>query len=86
MELKDTNIFVWGEDQLAVTKVVAKFEESNNELFKIKTAHIDEAMSELLSYDYPGNIRELISIVERAAILSEQTNISKDDLFIYAKR
>lgn len=46
----------------------------------------DEAMSELLSYDYPGNIRELISIVERAAILSEQTNISKDDLFIYAKR
>ena len=26
MELKDTNIFVWGEDQLAVTKVVAKFE------------------------------------------------------------
>ncbi|OCS32088.1 AAA family ATPase [Campylobacter fetus subsp. venerealis LMG 6570 = CCUG 33900] len=46
----------------------------------------DEAMSELLGYDYPGNIRELISIVERAAILSEQTNISKDDLFIYAKR
>ena len=41
MELKDTNIFVWGEDQLAVTKVVAKFEESNKDLFKIKTAYID---------------------------------------------
>ena len=41
MELKDTNIFVWGEDQLAVTKVVAKYEESNKDLFKIKTAYID---------------------------------------------
>ena len=41
MELKDTNIFVWGEDQLAVTNVVAKFEEKNADLFKIKTAHID---------------------------------------------
>lgn len=41
MELKDTNIFVWGEDQLAVTKVVAKFEEANKDLFKIKTAYID---------------------------------------------
>ncbi|ALV65435.1 sigma-54-dependent transcriptional regulator [Campylobacter fetus] len=51
-----------------------------------KKSFSDEAMSELLSYDYPGNIRELISIVERAAILSEQTNISKDDLFIYAKK
>lgn len=45
-----------------------------------------EAINELLSYDYPGNIRELISIVERAAILSEGDNISKEDLFIYAKK
>ncbi|OCR91322.1 ATPase AAA [Campylobacter fetus subsp. testudinum] len=51
-----------------------------------KKSFSDEAISELLSYDYPGNIRELISIVERAAILSEQTNISKDNLFIYAKK
>ncbi|MBR8464566.1 50S ribosomal protein L10 [Campylobacter sp. faydin G-24] len=41
LDLKDTNIYVWGEDQLAVTKVVVKFEESNSELFKIKTAYID---------------------------------------------
>ena len=45
-----------------------------------------EAIDELLSYDYPGNIRELISIVERAAILSEGSSISKEDLFIYAKK
>lgn len=41
MELKDTNIFVWGLDQLVVSKVVAKFEEANSEFFKIKTAYID---------------------------------------------
>ena len=40
MVLKDTNIFIWG-DQLSATKVAAKFEETNSELFKIKTAHID---------------------------------------------
>ena len=45
-----------------------------------------EAIDELLSYDYPGNIRELISIVERAAILSEGSRISKEDLFSYAKK
>lgn len=45
-----------------------------------------EAKDELLSYNYPGNIRELISIVERAAILSEGQNITKEDLFIYAKK
>ena len=45
-----------------------------------------EAIDELLSYDSPGTIRELISIVERAAILSEGSSISKEDLFIYAKK
>jgi len=33
------------------------------------------AKEELLSYDYPGNIRELISVVQRAAILSEGDEI-----------
>ncbi|WP_096028169.1 sigma-54-dependent transcriptional regulator [Campylobacter lanienae] len=45
-----------------------------------------EAVKELLEYDYPGNIRELISIVERAAILSDGKSISKKDLFIYSKK
>ena len=30
LNLKDTNIFVWGADQLAVTKVVANFAKSNS--------------------------------------------------------
>ncbi len=41
MSLKDTNIFLWGADQLAVTKVAAKFAEANSELFVIKTAFIE---------------------------------------------
>lgn len=45
MDLKDTNIYVWSEDQLAVTKVVAKFEESNSDFFKIKTAFIDNEVA-----------------------------------------
>ncbi len=46
----------------------------------------DEAINELQSYHFPGNIRELISIIERAAILSDGEAISSEDLFIYAKK
>jgi len=45
----------------------------------------DEAMNELLRYSWPGNIRELISVIERAAILSETDKISKDDLFLESR-
>lgn len=41
-----------------------------------------EAQDRLLEYDYPGNIRELISIVQRACILSEKEAITSEDLFI----
>jgi len=44
-----------------------------------------DALKSLLEYDYPGNIRELISIVQRAAILSENSEISSKDLFIEAR-
>lgn len=46
LEFKDTNIFIWGEDQLALTKVVTKFEEKND-LFKIKTAFIDGEVADV---------------------------------------
>jgi two-component system NtrC family response regulator/two-component system response regulator FlrC len=39
----------------------------------------------LLNYKWPGNIRELISVVERAAILSETEQIHKDDLFLESR-
>ncbi len=41
-----------------------------------------QAKEALLSYDWPGNIRELISVVQRAAILSDNETISTEDLFL----
>ena len=49
--------------------------------FELKTFS-DEAKEQLLSYSWPGNIRELISVVERAVILSEGSLISVDELFL----
>ncbi|EKN7522755.1 sigma-54-dependent Fis family transcriptional regulator [Campylobacter coli] len=44
-----------------------------------------EAQKALLEYNFPGNIRELISIVQRACILSEGIEISEQDLFLEAR-
>ena len=40
IELKDTNILVWGEDQLDVAKLVAKFDKDTDS-FAIKKAYLD---------------------------------------------
>jgi DNA-binding NtrC family response regulator len=40
----------------------------------------DEAMSALLSYSWPGNIRELRNVIERAIILSSGDKITINDL------
>lgn len=45
----------------------------------------DEARDALLHYAWPGNIRELISVVERSAILSDGKQIGIDDLFLEAR-
>jgi len=49
--------------------------------FELKTFS-DGAKETMLSYAWPGNIRELISVVERAVILSEGNEISAEELFI----
>lgn len=41
-----------------------------------------EAQEALLEYPWHGNIRELLSIVEGAVVLSEGEKITKDDLFL----
>lgn len=38
------------------------------------------AMKRLMEYKWPGNIRELKAVIERAAILSENSEITEDDL------
>ncbi|NWF66176.1 MAG: sigma-54-dependent Fis family transcriptional regulator [Campylobacterales bacterium] len=45
----------------------------------------NEAKELLLSCAWHGNIRELISVVERAVILSDENEISKDDLFLESR-
>lgn len=51
-----------------------------------KKSFSKEAKDELLDYEFFGNIRELISVVERAAILSDFDEISAQDLFIKSRR
>ncbi|GHV60281.1 ATPase AAA [Campylobacterota bacterium] len=45
----------------------------------------DEAKQELLAYEWHGNVRELISVCERSAILSEGELITPNDLFLRAR-
>lgn len=45
----------------------------------------DGAKTALEQYGWPGNIRELISVVERSAILSDTDAIGTDDLFLEAR-
>jgi len=44
-----------------------------------------KALTKLQSYDYPGNIRELVSIVERAIVLSSDNIIKLEDLNLVDK-
>ena len=45
----------------------------------------DAAKEALLNYSWPGNIRELISVVERATILSDDKEIQAEDLFLQSR-
>ena len=42
----------------------------------------DEAKEKMLTYTWPGNIRELLSVVERSCILSEGNIIKAQDLYL----
>ncbi len=54
--------------------------------YNFEPKHFDEEAREaLLHYAWPGNIRELISVVERSAILSDGEKIGIDDLFLEAR-
>ncbi len=46
----------------------------------------EEAKKELLDYHWPGNIRELENVIERAVILASGDVITKEDLFIEPRR
>ncbi|MFP4333567.1 MAG: sigma-54-dependent transcriptional regulator [Campylobacterales bacterium] len=50
--------------------------------YEFKRSLGEEAKQRLQEYKWPGNIRELISVIERAAILSEGESIKSEDLFL----
>ncbi|MDP2077206.1 MAG: sigma 54-interacting transcriptional regulator, partial [Sulfuricurvum sp.] len=52
--------------------------------FALKTFDTN-AIKALELYTWPGNIRELISVVERSAILSDSDTIQVEDLFLEAR-
>lgn len=60
LELKETNVFVWSEDQISLSKTIVKFAEGSNGKFTVKFGHYEgsvvdashiEAVSKLPSRD-----------------------------------
>lgn len=62
---------------LLINHFMEKFSQENGKNIKDLTA---EARDLLLKYDYPGNVRELINILERAVVITRNEYISSDDL------
>jgi two-component system NtrC family response regulator len=54
-----------------------KFAAENGKSIKGVTS---EARDMLMKYDYPGNVRELVNIIERAVVIARDQYISIDDL------
>ena len=67
-----------GNDILLLANFFLKNFTKNNELNSMKFAK--DAKSKLLSYTFPGNVRELKAIVELAAVLTNEDEISDNDI------
>lgn len=69
-----------------ILPIAERFLKQSCEEFNLGAKSFSEAaVKELENYDFPGNIRELISVVQRAAILSESEEIQPGDLFLQAR-
>jgi two-component system response regulator AtoC len=62
---------------LLATKIMNDFFERNNFNKKVLSK---KAKQKLLSYSFPGNIKELKSIIERAIVLADESIISEEDI------
>ncbi|MFA5323173.1 MAG: sigma-54 dependent transcriptional regulator [Smithella sp.] len=62
---------------LLINHFIDKFAEENGKQIKGLSA---EARDLLLKYDYPGNVRELVNIMERAVVIARDQYITTDDL------
>jgi len=64
-----------------ITELVYHFIEKHARINRREVTGIStEAMDWLLKYDYPGNVRELENIIERAVILARNEIITTEDL------
>lgn len=64
-----------------IPDLVHHFLEQHRERLGVRVdAVAPDAMKVLLSYSWPGNIRELENLLERLAVLSEETEIRVEDL------
>lgn len=61
-------------------------DKQNNKYRKKITGFSKETISALNGYHWPGNIREIEHIVERAVIITDNTEIQTDDLHFSAKK
>ncbi|GMU91719.1 MAG: sigma-54-dependent Fis family transcriptional regulator [Candidatus Hydrogenedentota bacterium] len=65
----------------ALPKLVAHFVQRANAQYRKNIIGLDERAQALLrNYDYPGNVRELESIVSHAVIMADGATIKADDL------
>ena len=62
---------------ILVSHFIDKYSDLNQKNVKALTS---EAMDQLMKYSYPGNIRELENIIERAVVLCRDEFITKSDL------
>jgi DNA-binding NtrC family response regulator len=66
------------EDILLIAKhYLNKFSRDNDKAINGIT---DKAMQALQSYSWPGNIRELINVIERGTILSQHNMMTREEL------
>jgi DNA-binding NtrC family response regulator len=64
------------EDILPLAKYFVKKQSENEKSFE------DPAKEKLLSYYWPGNVRQLLNVVQRALILSDGSKIKGDDIIL----
>ena len=62
---------------LLIDHFIDKFAAENGKSIQGLTA---QARDVLLKYDYPGNVRELVNIIERAVVIARNQYITTDDL------
>lgn len=67
-----------GDDSLLLAKFFLDEFCKNNKMEPVQISK--EASKHMLNYEWPGNIRELKAVIERAAILAENGNIQIEDL------